>query len=81
MESPPKSDREKPGTVRRVLRLLWQVCCAVAGAVIIGILVGAKSSSLWLGVAAAVPGAIVGWFFGRYVSPLDFFATPIGGHS
>ena len=62
-----------------MLRLMWQACCAVAGAAIIGVLAGATASSLWLGLAAAAPGAIVGWYFGKYVSPLDLFAPPLGG--
>ena len=63
----------------RLLRLAWRSLCALVGAAIIGILVWAVTSALWLGVAAAVLGAALGWIFGRFVSPVDLFAGPIGG--
>lgn len=77
MTPPAQREQAKLGRVRRVLRVIWQVLCAAGGAAIIGVLAGAEFSSLWIGLAAAVPGAIVGWVFGKYVSPLYFFAGPV----
>jgi hypothetical protein len=62
-----------------ILRTLWKVFCAIVGGLILGVGVGFWSSSLWLGLAAAVPGLIAGWIFGKHVSPLDAFFPPLDG--
>lgn len=59
-----------------LLRTLWKVFCAMIGGLILGVGVGFWASSLWLGVAAAVPGLIAGWYFGKHISPLEAFFSP-----
>lgn len=65
--------------MRTLLRTLWKVFCALIGGLILGAGIGFWSSSLWLGLAAAVPGLIAGWIFGKHISPLDAFFPPFDG--
>ena len=65
--------------MRAILRTLWKVFCALIGGLILGVGVGFWASSLWLGLAAAVPGLIVGWIFGQHISPLDALFPPFDG--
>jgi hypothetical protein len=81
MESRSKFRSGRPGRAGRVLRFAWRIFCASAGALIVGGLVGFKSSSLWAGIAAAAPGAVAGWYVGKYVSPLDALFPPFAGGS
>jgi hypothetical protein len=59
-----------------IFRTLWKAFCAIVGGLILGAGVGFWSSSLWLGLAAAVPGLIAGWVFGKHISPLEAFFSP-----
>ena len=81
-DSDGKSTKQEPAStagqvvsgVRSVFRAIWIGFCMLAGAVILGGYVGFQFSNLWLGLAAAVVGAAIGWALGRNVSPLEVFA-------
>ncbi len=65
-------------TFGRLARWVWRAICALVCALILGLIVGLASGSLWIGVACALPGAAIGWFLGRYVSPVDVAMAPLG---
>ncbi len=73
--NPPEQPPERH-FILRALRAVWIVFCTVAGAVIVGVFVGFACSNLSLGLAAAVPGGVLGYLLGRVGSPLDLLAPP-----
>ena len=74
--APPSNPAKQPGPVVRFFRAIWKGFCAIGGGLIAGGLAGFGTSNLWVGLAAAIPGMVVGWYFGKFVSPVDFFAHP-----
>lgn len=80
MELPNPDNAQRTGKISRVVRFSWRFFCATSGALILGALAGFSMSNLWIGLAAAVPGAIAGWYFGRYVSPLEVIFPGLNTH-
>lgn len=66
-------------TFGRLARWVWKAVCAMVCGLILGLLGGLAFGSLWIGVACALPGAAIGWFLGKFISPVDVVAGPITG--
>lgn len=74
--APPGNPAKQPGPVFRFFRGIWIGFCVLGGGLLAGGLAGLWASNLWVGVAAAIPGMVVGWYFGKNVSPWEFFTHP-----
>jgi hypothetical protein len=68
---------KKPGPIARFFRAIWIGFCVLGGGLLAGALAGLWASNLWVGVAAVVPGMVVGWYFGKFASPVDLFGHPL----